>query len=154
MYSWELAIPEPPADEEAIDQTGPIAPTWEDGDFGESQAFTSEPEGSTPSSIWGAGESDEPASSGRPDEVTEDASGSDGDESSQPAEWGPTLLEPKSADWLVEQSEPVDSGPGVIVQPEAWGSFASGGDDAAAADLEMDDEAGPEEDEDHRAWGT
>jgi VWFA-related protein len=69
----------------------------------------------------------------------------------QPEEWGPSLLEPRSADWLVEQSQPVGDGVGQIIQPDAWGGFVSSDDDespAAPSDEEVID------DEDDRAWGT
>ena len=104
--------------------------------------------------LFEIGEAEEPADYGSP---PWDADSDEGlpyeveDDSSQPAEWGPTLLEPKSADWLVEQSQPVSEGMGQIVQPE-WGSFISGGDDDNSAALEMDEAS--EEDEDGRAWGT
>jgi hypothetical protein len=86
-----------------------------------------------------------------PDELAADG---DGDSSSQPAEWGPTLLEPKSADWLVEQSEPVDDGVGQILQPDAWGGFVSGDDDDGSATSETDSLGDDEGDPEERAWGT
>jgi hypothetical protein len=71
-------------------------------------------------------------------------------ESAQPEQWGPTMLEPKSADWLVEQSQPIEDG-GQIIQPDTWSSFASSDDDAASgATGDSEDGEDPEE----RAWGT
>jgi VWFA-related protein len=99
-------------------------------------------------------------SSGTPQPIDwqEDMSGSEAShgedgESAQPDQWGPTLLEPMSADWLIEQSQPMDDGVGQIVQPGAWSSFVSEeGEDgpAASEDGPLSDEDGPEE----RAWGT
>jgi VWFA-related protein len=73
--------------------------------------------------------------------------------SSEPVEWSPTLLEPKSADWLVEQSEPVDEEMGQIVQPE-WGAFVSADDDDGAWEFDTGEEPSERDDEADRAWGT
>jgi hypothetical protein len=73
--------------------------------------------------------------------------------SSEPVEWSPTLLEPKSADWLVEQSEPVDEEMGQIVQPE-WGAFVSADDDDGSWEFDTGEEPSERDDEADRAWGT
>ena len=67
--------------------------------------------------------------------------------------WTPPLLEPKSADWLVEQSQPVEGG-GQIVQPDSWGGFvtseAGTGDTPSTTDQPEHEEEEPQQ----RAWGT
>ncbi|HEU0075949.1 MAG TPA: VWA domain-containing protein [Dehalococcoidia bacterium] len=128
--SWDVAPDEPqPSEWEIVDNTSPADGAW-----------ALEANGSPQPAVDGSG----------PDELAADG---DGDSSSQPAEWGPTLLEPKSADWLVEQSEPVDDGVGQILQPDAWGGFVSGDDDGSATS-ETDSLGNDEGDPEERAWGT
>lgn len=127
--SWGLAPAETQSSEwEVSDAPGPVAGAWSLNDSIESpQAAVDDNE---------------------PDEL---ASSEGSDSSSQPPEWGPTLLEPKSADWLIEQSEPVDGGVGQIVQPDAWSGFVSSDDDDGSATPETDSSG---DDDDERAWGT
>jgi VWFA-related protein len=122
---WEITPPEPPPS------------SWDAGSAGE-----------TESSGWGSSF----GASSWQDEVGDDDEAGSG-ESGQPEPWGPTLLEPKSADWLVEQSQPVEDGPGQIIQPDAWSSFVSGDDEAGAGEGESQTPPDDEEPE-KRAWGT
>ncbi len=71
-----------------------------------------------------------------------------------PADGGPTLLEPKSADWLVEQSQPIDDGIGQIVQPDAWGGFVTADDEAGSATQQNAVQDDSEEEPEQRARGA
>ena len=106
------------------------------------------------SSGWSLESPETPQPTGwQEDMPASESSDDEDDETAQPEQWGPTLLEPKSADWLIEQSQPVDDGLGQIVQPGAWRSFVSEeGEDSPAAseDGPLNEEDDPEE----RAWGT
>jgi predicted component of type VI protein secretion system len=127
--SWDLAPAEPASSEWEVDDTGSGAGAW---------------------AIEDTDEPPRPAQDG--DDSDEQSAAWDADPSGQPAEWGPTLLEPKSADWLVEQSEPVDDGVGRIVQPDAWSGFVSGDGDGDSPAPESG--ANDDDESDERAWGT
>jgi VWFA-related protein len=104
-------------------------------------AAASEPSDSaaepTESSDWGRGDMSEPGSAWG------------GSESADPG-WSSLEQKPNAADWIVEQSQPVDDGVGPIVQPDAWSTFVSSDDEETPTAPEPD----LGEDEEDRAWGT
>ncbi len=69
------------------------------------------------------------------------------------SQWTSPLLEPKSADWLVEQSQPIE-GPVQIVQPDSWGGFASNDVDTGSEPSNDEQLADEEEEPQQRASGT
>ncbi len=146
---WEQADAQEPPEESAPatsewDFAEPESSTSEvsDGADGGTNSLAAEPSKESPEALEEDGEADQLSSD------------SDNESSGLASEWESPLLEPKSADWLVEQSQPVEEGLGKIVQPDAWSSFVSGSDDDKSESLESgeapDDEIEPEE----RAWGT
>jgi VWFA-related protein len=150
--SWDLpdltapdAGSNPGASQWDITPAEPQASSWEiqEDPAPSSSQWDISPPAESSGSTWDAGSSDESAASG------------EDDPSSQPAEWGPSMLEPKSADWLVEQSQPMESDMGQIVQPDVWSSsFGSGGDEDVSPAGEGDESEGGDESDDQRAWGT
>lgn len=133
-----------PDDSDQDEEPAPAVSSW---DAGPARPPSSQWDIDDPGSGAGAWTIEDSGDSPRPSLDGEDAD----EQTGQPAEWGPTLLEPRSADWLVEQSEPVDDGAGLIVQPDAWSGFVSGDDDDSSA--EETDSTGDDE-SDERAWGT
>ncbi len=63
-------------------------------------------------------------------------------------------LEPKSADWLVERSLPIEGSIGPIAQPDAWVSSGSADDEAGSAPPQDADQDDSEDEPERRASGT
>jgi hypothetical protein len=152
----DQAEPEAAAEEPAAQ---PQWGDWDQPDF-PAPASSTEPAPSSwsiesedsPASGWGDA-AEEPDSAGRDvDAATDTGASTDGETPSQPAGWEslPTL-EPKSADWLVEQSQPVDDGIAPIIPTDGWSGFVSE-PEAEGADAPQGEE--DEYQDDDRAWGT
>jgi VWFA-related protein len=129
----ESAEPESP--DRNVDVASQPASSWSIEPLSQSSVDMDEPEGPE-SPDASAGESQPPVLSEGDDDASPDSS------------WNKLMEEPKSADWIVEQSQPVDDGADKIVQPDSWNTFVSA-DDVASNAVEND-----EPDEDDRAWGT
>ena len=155
VFNWDVTAPQPTTTD------------WDDESMttlpaGEEVAEPESPDSSLgvasqPASTWSIEPSEEADDAGTPlpdslpDASPQAASSDDGADAASSSTWDRLMEDPKSADWIVEQSQPVDDGIGQIVQPDSWSTFVSADDDADAIEHDEPDEG---ETEDDRAWGT
>jgi VWFA-related protein len=154
-FNWEVNLPQQAAsdwDDESM-TTLPAGKEREAPESSDSNLDVSSPPTSA-SSLEPAADLVEPDASDVLDasiDVTpQPAPSSDDDDAGSQSTWDKLMEDPKSADWIVEQSQPVDDGIAQIVQPDSWSTFVSA-DEEETSQAQDQDEG---ESEDDRAWGT